>query len=292
MLDCNCDDWSTHLWSTTLGATRMDRVCLHLAPQPEVGIVRLLPIPRLLLLALALMFTAQSVLAQQACSRSLEVPRRTLDLRQAMPFVDVLDSVTTAQALARRGGVRSRGAIGHQSPVRVPDSLPVMLGRALVQSDGQRELATALALIVRGERAGFSSDQAVVAADLYVGWRLPPEPAEILLADPLEDFWVRDRALFILRSRPEAPQLREYLRSAFCAIAARADGLGRFVGRVAAQQSGIRILNPSERQFLLQLVQVVAERRLAGRPPLRLREIVIPSNPLATELQRLVPGDW
>jgi len=270
----------------------MHTACWHPAAKAPAGSVQRLRVPRLPILALALILTPQRVLAQQVCSGLLDAPRETLDLRQTMPLVEVLDSLTTAQALARRGGVHSRGAIGHQYPMRMPDSLPALLTRTLAESHGQLELATALALIVRGERAGFSSDQAVVASDLYIGWHLSPEPAEMLLRDPQEDFWVRDRALFILRSRSQTPQMREYLRSAFCAIAARADGLGRFVGRVAAHRLGIRLLNPSERQFLFQLVDVVAERRLAGEPPLRLGEILLTSNPIATELRGLVPGDW
>jgi hypothetical protein len=164
--------------------------------------------------------------------------------------------------------------------------------RALLPQAEDSPLGAALAIIMRGSRTGYGSEQAIVASDLYEALRLPISAARGLLLDRTADFSARGLALHVLRGLGPYPGADGDLTDALCSISARAVAVWNSEahppdGRVTS------LLASDERDFMVQLVatagQWVEDGRIAG---LHLRAIYAPDSPVGLYLRLRAPNLW
>jgi hypothetical protein len=150
--------------------------------------------------------------------------------------------------------------------------------------------AHALAEIMRGERTGYTTEQAVLAAHIYRWWGLPPQQALGVLLDATASMRTRRLAVNALHRYWEEPGFAAAGLVAFCAVVDRASGLG---GQPNSEGSDAvdSLLNDDELELLGTLVISLSHvREIAPGHALHLQDLVPPDNPVAAYLQRVAPS--
>jgi hypothetical protein len=160
-------------------------------------------------------------------------------------------------------------------------------------------VATGLAAIMRGEDAGYTADQAWVAAGLYYLWRMPVEPATVVLSDRRTSVRAHVRALRALRDRWGVPQVRSPLLDALCGLALRSQGLygaspytrSRPEAQLSEEEQWAQrpeTLLSEEEQWLLNLIQrALLEGEAQGMAdPVSLDGLLPSPNPVFDQVER------
>jgi len=200
-----------------------------------------------------MMFTLRSAAwSQDLCA---EVAFGRADARPfglpSMEKLHAIDSIIAGEAaLHRRLSALDRGGFieGRSGEIRsVIDRLHVPVDT----------LAGAFAMIMGAEMAGFTSDQAAVAADLYHLWRLPTGPAARLLGAPATPMLERSFLLWAVTDRLESPDVRTALVQAMCGLTARWEGIAARADR-SAESDVVSLLAGDERQFLFDVMLTLA----------------------------------
>jgi hypothetical protein len=227
---------------------------------------------------------------QRSCEELLEAhPWLAIDTSNVVgPFVTnallhQLDSITWSE-FRRRTGEASGMYLVHDSVDYIV--APAIARRARTDSLQARQIATVLTQLMTDD----NSAQAVVAADLYASWPLPPEPASALLADASQRMFGRTQAVFALRRSWSEPQFYTAALSALCSLAARASGVQSLLPSPKDGRMSV-ILNEDERDLLSMLTRALIKRRMGGAaetPPLV--AVLPPGNPVTVDVLEALQG--
>jgi hypothetical protein len=109
--------------------------------------------------------------------------------------------------------------------IRETTALPDIAQWVRGTSADRNLVASALALIMRGQFGGFTAGQAVVASDLYLAWGLPFEQAGSVLRNPTESSSARALAVYSLSRYWNDERFVTAALGALCSLAARAYGI-------------------------------------------------------------------
>jgi len=149
-----------------------------------------------------------------------------VEARLLLDDPSLLDSLRQAFAMRAwqiRSGLGSQVVLpGTAGPVAEDTRARLTTGRL-----DSTDVARALAIVMRGPRAGFSSDDATMAADLYDSWNLPFGPAAALLEGAAEPLTAKRWAVRALRRYWQLGRYQQLATSVICDMAARAGALTR-----------------------------------------------------------------
>ncbi len=145
------------------------------------------------------------------------------------------------------------------------------------------ELPVVLTAIMANSGTSFSTGQAVVAADLYREWRLPPQAAELLIADPTIAPGSKVHALFALRDYASEAGFQNALASALCVLAAKADAV-RPLLTGASRDSVTALLDRDELELLGQVEDALIRTCATGRATMSLDTILTPGSVVSKRL--------
>lgn len=237
--------------------------------------------------------------AQASCHLRLSAHMTLPRSQHFSPSVDITDlasrfaEVTWRMVLMRRPLGRGTGNLffGGTGDSAAVDRMAVAL-KPRRGDDGvaAERAAHALAEIMRGERTGYTTEQAVLAAHIYRWWGLPPQQALGVLLDATASMRTRRLAVNALHRYWEEPGFAAAGLVAFCAVVDRASGLG---GQPNSEGSDAvdSLLNDDELELLGTLVISLSHvREIAPGHALHLQDLVPPDNPVAAYLQRVAPS--
>jgi hypothetical protein len=226
--------------------------------------------------------------AQSECAAALSaVVDLPLDTSARLRLVKLelerqLGRLTWAEASSRLGP--NGGAVLHDT-----SSGGATTVRLLAQDDttmGQL-VAQVLAVIMEAEPRGFSTGQAVVAADWYRAWRLPPAHALAVLADPRQTIRSRTLATYAVEPHWATRAFVEAAMSGICSLAARSAGLADAAGG----QDVETLLDDDEAEFLGWLLRALARAEAqTGSVQTILDATLPPDHPLRPVLHGALQG--
>jgi hypothetical protein len=136
---------------------------------------------------------------------------------------------------------------------------------------------------------GASSDQAVVASDLYAQWRLPFGIAEGLLLDATASMSARSLAVQALRPYWNEHRFHLSAKLALCSLSARGAGIV-LVDPQMADLPLERVLNADEQELLEAIIRALSAGSALGI--LRLRQVFRDGNPVGAHVRQWLPSMW
>ncbi len=229
----------------------------------------------------ALGWAIQSTQAQRCPPRVR--PPATIDRR----LVPLFDSLTYVASAGRRGGAPSQGPVAHTDASEL-----AVRAEALTSGHADSTVAEALVTLMRGPEAGYSSEQAIVAADLYSALNLPYSPVRALLLDRSATFFSRSQALYVIARRGHYRGAGSDFVDALCSVGVRAAAVWQAESVRATRQS-LGHLTTEEADFLSRIVSILTTWHDEGvLEPLHLREAFSAHDEFGGYLRRRLGPMW
>jgi hypothetical protein len=152
------------------------------------------------------------------------------------------------------------------------------IGASLTNNPHRRALvAHALVRIMRSEAGGFSTGQAIIAADLYRAWQLPFEFANSLASDPNASFRSRVVGINALSHYWNDPRYLVTAVSAACAVGARAEGL---LNAMTDPPRLELLLNEDEMELIDELIASLSHSSLLDSFVRQIQAVLPAENPI------------
>jgi hypothetical protein len=153
------------------------------------------------------------------------------------------------------------------------------LGRAPTDSAGRWSAAFQLAHLFNAGSVGATDGMGFAAASLYRYWRLPPEPAAAMLADPPTPTLARVKAVRALEPYWSTTTFRNAAAAALCILAAKADGIASIRHTDSLQE--FDAFDMDEHELLSQIEWALGTVEESGGPSASpVIALLPPSNPL------------